>query len=100
MNHTLADSQQLRFATSEILPGYQPEPRCELPASAELSGISDRGDECAGGQWPDTGDVFEPLAEHIVSMPKLNLTFQRLHPIIQRPQMVKQSQYQFAKSSW
>jgi hypothetical protein len=51
----LADSQQLRIATGRILPGYQHEPRGELPASAELLGFSDRSDERAGSQRPILG---------------------------------------------
>src|SRR5215467_5300164 len=62
----LADAQQLLFASSGVLPGYDAQPGGEVPSAPKGSSVADGGDSGGGDQRAEAGNLAQPPAECIL----------------------------------
>src|SRR5215813_6576435 len=66
---SFADVAELFLATARVLLGYEPDPSREVPPRSESPRITDAGNQSRGQRRTDAGDLIEPLARLVGSMP-------------------------------
>src|SRR5262249_37324073 len=66
---SFADVAELFLATARVLLGPEPDPRREVPPRSEGPRITDAGNQGRGQRRTDAGDLIEPLARLIGSVP-------------------------------
>jgi len=97
---TLADAQQVLFTTAGMLLGHQAQPGRNLSAILEVSGISQRSGQSAGGDRADAGYVFESFAGWIATVPGENLGFELPDLRLQRLEVIEQPIHQDKEAAW
>lgn len=65
----LGDVPEPILPATGVLPGYQPQPGSKLASGSKQRGISDSGNNGAGGDRPDAGDCLQPAADNVRTMP-------------------------------
>ena len=69
-----ADTAELVLAPARVLLRHEPDPGRKIPPRSESLRISDAGDQSGGERGTNAGNLIQPLARLIGSMPRHNLT--------------------------
>src|SRR4029078_13095796 len=64
-----ADTAELVLPPARVLLGHEPDPGREIPPGSESLRISDAGDQSGGQRRTDAGNLVEPLARLVGSVP-------------------------------
>lgn len=86
----LADSQELRLASTGVLAGNQSQPSRELPAIREVSRVVDRGHDGTGGDRADARYCLQFSAELTLAMPREDLLLELLNSLVQANEILEQ----------
>jgi hypothetical protein len=69
-----ADTVELVLAPARVLLRYEPDPGRKIPPRSGSLRISDAGDQSGGERGTNAGNLIQPLARLIGSVPGDNLT--------------------------
>src|SRR5215470_13593531 len=85
---SLTNPQEALFAATGTLPGYEAQPRGQMPSVGKLPGVADRGHQRRGDHRPDAFHAVELLALSILGIDPLHHTVRPGNPLIERDKLL------------